>query len=665
MQSSLVVSSNPRRELQRFGRARIGAQQAALRAAVLALGTLLALSGMGRAQGRPAAAPGHKGSFTVSGDHFELNGRPFQILSGEIHYARIPREYWRARMEMAKAMGLNTIATYVFWNVHEPRPGVFDFSGNYDLVAFLRLAQEEHLHVLLRAGPYSCAEWEFGGFPSWLLADPKMSTALRTNDPAFMAPVERWIDRLAKEAAPMQIGRGGPVIAVQIENEYGNFSNEAAYMPHMRDIFVRAGFTDALLYTVDPSRSLVRGAIDGVTSGVNFGTGGAVQGLTALAKVRPGQPLFASEYWPGWFDHWGHPHQTRPTGTQVEDLNYILAHHASLNIYMFHGGTSFGFMNGASWTGNEYLPDVTSYDYDAPLDEAGHPTKKFYAYREVLAKNSATPLPAVPAPPPVIAVAPFRMERTVSLWDRLPAPVKSENPLTMEALGQAYGYVLYRKVLDAAATGSLIVSEVHDYARVYLDGKLAGTINRRKKQDRININAEKGARLDILVENSGRINSTEMMRAEVEGITKGVSLAGAALTGWENYSLPMEMAESMKPDTGKASSRERSAALGPHFAFASFTVKQTGDTFLDVSALGKGAVWVNGHALGRFWNEGPQQTLYTPGPWLRKGRNDVVIFDIFDGARTATLQGRTEPILNAISSDGANAGDEAHMPAID
>lgn len=612
----------------------------------------LAALGLCAAGARLASAQSSPGSFGVQGDHFVLNGTPVQILSGEIHYARVPRAYWRARMEMAKAMGLNTIATYIFWNIHEPRPGVYDFSGNNDVAAFIRLAQQEHLHVLLRAGPYSCAEWEFGGFPSWLLADPRMKTALRTNDPAFMVPVERWIKRLAQEVGPLQIARGGPIIAVQIENEYGNFSNDTAYMEHMKQIFVDAGFTGAMLYTVDPSRSLAAGQLPGVYSGVNFGTGGAVRGLTALAKDRPGQPLFATEYWPGWFDHWGHPHQTRSTAVQVQDLNYILSHHASLNIYMFHGGTSFGFMSGSSWTDNEFLPDVTSYDYDAPLDEAGHPTPKFYAYRAVLATYATSPLPPVPAPPPVIAIAPFALHAETSLWEHLPAPVVSANPLTMEALGQSYGYILYRKVLEAAADGPLVLDEVHDYARVYVDGRLVGTIDRRLKQNQVHLSAAKGARLDILVENSGRINSTKMMRGEVKGITQSVSLAGAPLTGWQMYSLPMDDAGAMRPHRSSSISAPSSlTADAPHFAFGSFNLNKIGDTFLDVSELGKGAVWVNGHALGRYWNIGPQKTLYLPGPWLRKGRNEVVVFDLFPSAPTVRLVGRTEPILNTITSE--------------
>ncbi len=404
------------------------------------LTSLLALATLPALCQTTATARPH--TFTIEGDHFALDGKPFKILSGELHYARIPREYWHARLKMARAMGLNTIATYVFWNVHEPTPGHYDFSGNNDVAAFIKAAQEEGLHVILRAGPYSCAEWEFGGFPAWLLKDPRMSTALRTNDPAFMVPAERWIKRLAQETAPLQIGRGGPIIITQVENEYGSFAKQDtappdpthAYMTHMRDIFVRAGFTDSLLDTVDGGDELPYGGIPGVFTGVNFGIGQHQAEMDKLAAFQPGKPLVVTEYWPGWFDYWGHPHQTRRLETQLEDLDYILNRGSGINLYMFHGGTSFGFMSGANWNDNTYFSDVTSYDYGAPLDEAGHPTPKFLAFRKIFAKyacqskdgrilnkgisaQSAGPsntspeltvntdcLPDVPAPPPVITI---------------------------------------------------------------------------------------------------------------------------------------------------------------------------------------------------------------------------------------------------------------------
>lgn len=579
-------------------------------------------------------------TFKVVGDRFELDGKPFEVLSGEIHYARVPRAYWRDRIRMARAMGLNTIATYVFWNVHEPRPGVYDFTGQNDLAAFIKIAQEEHMYVLLRAGPYSCAEWEFGGFPAWLLADPQMQTVLRSNDPAYMVPVERWMKRLAQEVAPLQIGLGGPILAVQIENEYGNFGGDRAYMEHLHQIFLDDGFTHSLLYTVDPSKALERGEIEGVYSGVNFGTGRAAAGLDALEHIRPGQPLFATEYWPGWFDLWGHPHQTRPVAPQVADLETILGRGASLNLYMAHGGTSFGFMAGASESTGAYRGNVTSYDYDAPIDEAGHPTPKFYAYRDVILKYThQKPLP-VPPVPPVIAVPPFTLNRTESLWDTLPAPIASDAPKTMEQIGQAYGLILYRtRLKQAAQNASLKLEHLEDFAVVYVDRKQVGTLDRHFHQDELTINAPSGAQLDILVENMGRLNSTKRMRDETKGIHDAL-LGGEPLRGWEIYPLPMDPAP-------RVSASAKEFVPGPHFAAGTFTLNVVGDTFLDTRALGMGAVWINGHPLGRFWDIGPQATLYVPGVWLKKDSNDIVIFELLKNDSHPKLAGLAQPILDA------------------
>lgn len=578
-------------------------------------------------------------SFTIQGERFLLDGKPFQILSGEMHYARVPRAYWRDRMEMAKAMGLNTIATYVFWNVHEPQPGVWDFSGNADLPEFLREAQQEGLDVILRAGPYSCAEWEFGGFPAWLLADPKMETALRSNDPAFVVPAERWIRKLGQEVASYQVGRGGPIIAVQIENEYGDFGSDQEYLKHLRAIFLNAGFTDALLFTTNPTRGEKNGSLPGTYAAVNFGIGHAAQGLDFLAQMRPGEPLFAAEYWPGWFDHWGQPHQTRPIAPQIADLETILSRGASLNLYMFHGGTSFGFMSGASWTDNQYMPDVTSYDYDAPLDEAGHPTPKYDAYRQVFAKYAGHPLPPVPQASPTIAVAPFMLDESSSLWKNLPAPIDSETTRSMEVYGQSYGFILYRTQLHGSPHGTLAIPALNDYARVYLDGKLAGTLDRRLKQESLALDVSaSSASLDILVENDGRINSTRMMRHEQKGAPEGVTLDGKPLTGWQVYTLSMA-------DFGKVRFHRGAQANGPTFYRGRFRVASIGDTFLDVRNLHKGAVWVDGHAIGRYWDIGPQDTLYVPGPWLHLGWNQIVVFDI-DGVASPRLAGIAEPILD-------------------
>jgi beta-galactosidase len=409
-------------------------------------------------------------------------------------------------------------------------------------------------------------------------------------------------------------------------------------LQHLKEIFLRAGFTDALLYTTNPMGGEKNGSIDGTYAAVNFGIGHAAQGLDFLDRMRRGQPLFAAEYWPGWFDHWGQAHQTRPVAPQISDLETILSRGASVNIYMFHGGTSFGFMSGASWTNGNYMPDVTSYDYDAPLDEAGHPTRKFMAYRDEIAKYAGHVLPPVPASPPATAIASFALTESAPLWQNLPTPIQDASPRAMEMYGQSYGLILYRTHLRDAVRGELRMDAVNDYAQVYIDGKLAGTADRRKKQESVSIDAPSGAQLDILVENDGRVNSTRMMRHAAKGLPDGVAVAGKPLTGWQVYPLPLTDLESVQ-------FRRGAVPAGPAFYRGRFNVKDPADTFLDVRELKKGAVWINGHPIGRYWNIGPQDTLYVPGPWLRRGRNQVVVFDL-DSLRSPHLAGLTQSILN-------------------
>jgi beta-galactosidase len=640
------------------------------------------------------AQPPHH-TFAIQGDHFALDGKPFKILSGELHYARIPREYWHARLKMARAMGLNTIATYVFWNVHEPAPGQYDFTGNNDLAAFIRAAHEEGLYVILRAGPYSCAEWDLGGLPPWLLADPTSAAALRSNDPAFIVPAERWIKRLAQEVAPLQLGRGGPILMTQVENEYGNYGSDQAYMQHLHEIFQSAGFTDSLLYSADNWRNISKGSIPELYAATNFGIGNHQGGMDALAKLRSDAPLFVSEYWPGWFDHWGHPHETRPIPPQLEDLDYILHRGAGINIYMFHGGTSFGFMAGSSNIANAFLPDVTSYDYDAPLDESGRPTPKFLAYRKVLAQfacpnksavilsEAKNPrispeapktsgevddscLPPIPATPPTIAIPTITLTSTESLWDNLPPPVSSEQLHPMEYFGQSYGYILYRTSLSADAVGVFHLGKPHDYARVYFDGHPIGSgfgFDRRSSAANFDFDlllgeapAGKTYQLDILVANDGRINSTRAMQEEVKGLVSPVIGRKGTLTNWQVYTLPM----TSLPAASKFKPIDASAPPSgtPAFYRTTFSLQKTGDTFLDIRNLGKGALWINGHPIGRFWNVGPQQTLYVPGPWLRKGSNEIIVFDLMPTSATPHVAGLSTPILDGPVTDRTTSKQE-------
>ena len=585
----------------------------------------------------PRPARTQQPSFRAAGGQFLLNGKPVQVISGEMHYARIPRAYWRDRLRMAKAMGLNSVTTYVFWNVHEPRPGVYDFSGNLDIAEFIREAQQEGLYVILRPGPYSCAEWEFGGFPSWLLKDPNM--VVRSTNPQFLAAARTWLLRLGKEVAPLQIGDGGPIILVQVENEYGSYGDDHAYMEAIHHDLIDAGFTKAQLYTADGAEEVPRGSLPELPVGINFGPGESQKEFAALKKLRPDGPFFNSEYWDGWFDHWGAPHAHTNTQQQVADLDWTLRQGYSISVYMFHGGTSFGWMNGANSNGRNYEPDVTSYDYDAALDESGHPTPKYSAFRDVIARDTGRTLPPVPTPPPVMTIPAFSLNRSASLWDNLPTPVHSSQPLTMEQMDQAYGYVLYRTTVSGPVTGDLVVGSLHDYAQVYVDGKLAGAIDRRLNQTSLPLHIDsRRVRLDILLENTGRVNFGHALPTERVGLLDGVTLAGKELTGWDNFSLPM-----LRPDALPYASRP---CRGACFYSAVFNVDHPADTFLDTSTLGKGEVWINGRPLGRFWHIGPQKALYLPGPWLHSGANRVAIFDL-EAQPGRQLQGLDHPVLDA------------------
>jgi beta-galactosidase len=618
-------------------------------------------------------------TFRVEGGKFLLDGKPFQIIAGEMHYARIPREYWRARLHLAKAMGLNTISVYVFWNFHEPEPGVYDFTGQHDVAEFVREAWSEGLWVNLRPGPYSCAEWEWGGFPAWLLKDHDI--VVRSSDPKFMEPARRWLLRLGKELAPLQVENGGPIIRVQVENEYGSFGSDHSYMEQIRQDIVDAGFDPSQLYTADGPEQIPNGSLPDLPAGINFSPGNAPKAFAALHKLRPEGPFMATEWWDGWFDHWGGPHHTTDAKAQAAELEWILKQGYSISIYMVHGGTSFGWMNGANMDHTPYEPDVTSYDYDSAIDESGRPTPKYFLFRDAIAKATGTTPPPAPSigppseppaaapggsisltPPPVpeidppVTVPAVKLNESISLWQTLPQPVRSEQIQSMEDLDQAYGYILYRTTAPWSLGGDLVLDELHDYARIYgnFSGneELIGTLDRRLQQNHLmtafagsgpgthpgSSTRAAGAQLDILVENSGRVNFGPEIRGERKGITKQVTLNGKPLTGWEIYPLPMDDPAKL-PFTS-------AVCTGPCFYRGTLHVDQPGDTFLDTSNFIKGFVWVNGHALGRIWNIGPQRTLYLPGPWLHAGANEVIVFDL-DGAPGRTIAGRAAPILDA------------------
>ena len=586
-----------------------------------------------------SVAARNTGTFTARGENFLLNGKPFIIRSGEMHYPRVPRSQWRERFRLARAMGLNTITTYVFWNLHEPAPGRFDFAGNLDVAEFVREARQEGLYVIVRPGPYICTEWDFGGFPAWLLKTPDMT--VRSADARFLAAARRYMNEVGQQLAPLQIARGGPIIMAQVENEYGSYGKDHDYMNAVRKMMLEAGF-DLQLFTSDGSSeaALTGGTLPDLPSVINFGGGWdtPAKEFENFAKFRQNVPLMCGEFWVGWFDHWGEQHHTVTAEYTANSLEWMLARGISFNLYMFHGGTTFGFMAGANGGKKDpYQPDISNYDYDAPLDEAGRPTPKFYALRDVIKKHlpSGETLPEPPPAPNVIEIPRFELKESAALDPLLKNPVKAERPLTFEALGQNYGFVLYRAKIAKPLRGALEITEARDYAQIIAYDKqqgdrVLGTLDRRKGEKSLDVDLLPGD-LYLFVENMGRINFGPKLTQERKGVTEKVTLGGAELTSWEMYSLPFNGADLARL---KFSSKQKAKP----FYRGTFMLQEVGGTFIDTRGWGKGHVWINGHHLGRYWKIGPQQTLFAPAEWLRKGKNEIVALDLeADGARS--LQG--------------------------
>lgn len=582
-------------------------------------------------------------SLHIQGSQFVRDGHRHRIISGSMHFQRIPRAYWRNRLRMARAMGLNTIETYVFWNAVEPTPGHFDFSGNNDVAAFVRMAQAEGLDVILRPGPYVCAEWDAGGLPAWLFADPSMR--VRTLDPAFLAASDAYLQRLGREVAPLMASRGGPIVAVQVENEYGSYGNDRTYMDDIRQSLVRAGLGTDLLFTSDGPEMLDNDTLPGVLAVANFAPGEAKTALGKLAAYRPGQPRMAGEYWAGWFDAWGGEHAHTDAHQQADELGWMLTQGDSVNLYMFHGGTSFGFMNGANFQGapsDHYAPQTTSYDYDAALDEAGHPTAKYQLFRAAIAKATGHAPPAVPAPPPMHGWPTITLGESASLWDNLPAPMRVDLPAPMESFGQGYGYILYRTKVHGPLHGTLYLGDVRDYAAVYVDRQRVGTVERRLKQETLPLALTPGEHvLDILVENTGRVNYGPHLADGRAGLVDPVWLGGQILHGWDVFPLPMASVDRLHGWT-------HGPVVGPAFHRGVLKVATPADSYMDVRAFAKGAAWINDHNLGRVWSIGPQRSLYLPAPWLHAGDNTVVVFDL-DTPAQPQVQGLTQPVWTSIA----------------
>jgi beta-galactosidase len=577
--------------------------------------------------------PPARASFELGQDAFLLNGRPFQIMSGEMHPARIPEEYWDQRIRMAKAMGLNTIAAYVFWNYHEPSEGKFDFkSGNHNLAKFLNLCRQEHMWVILRAGPYCCGEWDFGGIPPYLLKYPDLK--VRCMDPRYISAVSRYLTHLAAVVAPLQVTHGGPILLVQLENEYGSYGNDRTYIGWLHD-FWRAHGIDVPFYTSDGPTPFMLEAGSYPGCAVGLDSGGSEGDFELAHRTNPGVPVMSGETYPGWLTHFGEAWAQSSVESVTGELKYLLSNHHSFNLYVVHGGTNFGFTAGANSGGHGYEPDVTSYDYDAPINEQGRATPKYWAMRETIAshRTDKTPLPPVPDPIPTMTIPPFHLERWTSIWDNLPKPIHTPQPKPFEAMGQTTGLALYRTHLVGHKSGRLTVTDLHDWALVYDDGKFVGVLDRRAGVKSIELPpaTSKTPTLDILVEGMGHINFAQEI-IDRKGITDRVTLDGMTLMEWDTYQFPLDAPWV----TGLA--RTGGSAGKASFFKGTFSLDHPADTYIDMSRYGKGYVWVNGHNLGRYWEIGPQKRLYCPAPWLKEGANDIVVLDLLK-EEPATVSG--------------------------
>ena len=564
-----------------------------------------------------------------------IDGKPVQIIAGAMHYFRVPREYWRDRMQKAVQMGLNCIETYMCWNLHERKEGAFDFSGMLDIEAYIKLAQEFGLYVILRPGPYICSEWDNGGLPAWLMTKPAIRYR-RMNKP-YIDALTNYLNVIIPKLKPLQYDNGGPVIAMQIENEYGSYSCDKAYLAYLRDLYRKGGFTiplftaDGVAFWSSGSEALMieGGTVDGAPLCLNFGSR-ALDAFDMGKKIRPDDPAFCMEFWCGWFDAWGSgQHHTRTPESAAEELDDMLAAGASVDFYMFHGGTNFEFTAGANGTADTpYAPDVTSYDYDSPLDEAGDPTPKFFAFQEVIRKYAPdrpfgtpeTGRKLAPRRLNISAIAPLHEN-----LDNIAEKVCDPSPLTFEELGQDFGYVFYRTKVTGPKRGRFELRQVRDRANVYLNGEQFLTYYRNDKESITPVRefGAEGATLELLVENMGRINYGHLTGRDSKGICEDVAFEWQTLVNWEMWCLP----SATPPENLNYKPFEQRLTGKPAYYKIEFDLNEDpADCYLKFPGVHGGA-WINGHVLGRYWDIGPGSTLYIPGVWLKHGKNELVIFE--------------------------------------
>ena len=623
------------------------------------------------------------GTFTTGNKTFLLNGEPFIVKAAEVHYPRIPRPYWEHRIQMCKALGMNAVCIYIFWNIHEQQEGQFDFTGNNDVAEFCRLAQKNGLYVIVRPGPYVCAEWEMGGLPWWLLK--KKDIKLRERDPYFMERVKIFEEKVGEQLKPLTIQNGGPIIMIQVENEYGSYGEDKPYVSEIRDCLRSIYGKELSLFQCDWSSNFEKNGLDDLTWTMNFGTGANIDDqFRRLGQLRPDAPKMCSEFWSGWFDKWGARHETRPAKDMVDGMDEMLSKGISFSLYMTHGGTSFGHWAGANSPG--FAPDVTSYDYDAPINEYGLATPKFWELRTMMQKYSDKKLPNVPkAPMPIITVPKFELKEFAPFMAAMTKPVNGA-PKTFEEMDMGWGTMMYSTRLPEITSQSVLTGEFHDFAQVFIDKKYIGKIDRVKNEKSLTIPAvKKGAELIIIVEGMGRINFGRAIK-DFKGIVGNVTLTTEnddvemVLTpkNWTNVAIPDDYETAVKAldmvkgvndqvasgevkgsvpalafTQGYEGSKKLADIMKPGYHRGYFNLKKVGDTFLNFETWGKGQVYVNGHAMGRIWSIGPQQTLYVPGCWLKKGKNEIIVLDVV-GPKEAVVWGQAEPELNKLQLEKSN-----------
>lgn len=557
-------------------------------------------------------------------DNFYLNGEPFKIISGAFHYFRTVPEYWQDRIEKLVNMGCNTVETYIPWNFHEPEKGNFRFDGMHDIERFIHLAEKLGLYIIIRPSPYICSEWEFGGLPAWLLRDRNMR--LRCSYEPYLNAVKEYYSVLIPKLVPHQCDRGGGVILVQLENEYGYYGNDTAYLEFLRDTLRELGVTVPFVTSDGPwsEPKFKSGMLNGALPTGNFGSGAEWQFGQMRKYIGENKPLMCMEFWNGWFDAWGEEHHTTSPEKAASELDELLKR-GSVNFYMFEGGTNFGFMSGRN--GGSKTGDVTSYDYDAPLTEDGQITEKYRLFKEVIAKY--TDIHEIPLTTEIRRRAYGRISCTgktdlFSVLDKISVPVKSSYPLTMEDIGQDYGYILYRtKIRDVETVSEIRLEGAADRVQCYHNGEFVYTAFAENMWEKFEPQQKRTSGIiDLLCENTGRENFGTGLENQRKGISGGVKINDHRHFGFEIYPLPLDERQLAALDFGIGYIENT-----PAFYRFELDIDEPCDTFLDTDGFGKGCAFVNGFNIGRFWEIGPQKRLYIPAPLLQIGKNTIVIFE--------------------------------------